>query len=78
VLVGVSVGIVLLSSITSATAALLAAVLIGLGFGGEADITPYLLTRYFGLRAFSHAVRLHLDGIRDCGRSWPGAHGQSV
>jgi hypothetical protein len=31
----------------------LAAALIGVGAGGEADITPYLLTRYFGLRAFS-------------------------
>jgi hypothetical protein len=30
-----------------------AAVLIGVGAGGEAAITPYLLTRYFGLRAFS-------------------------
>ena len=26
---------------------------IGIGAGGEAAITPYLLTRYFGLRAFS-------------------------
>jgi hypothetical protein len=24
-----------------------------LGLGGEADVTPYLLTRYFGLRSFS-------------------------
>jgi len=31
----------------------LAASLIGVGAGGEADITPYLLTRYYGLRAFS-------------------------
>jgi len=30
-----------------------AAALIGVGAGGEAAITPYLLTRYFGLRAFS-------------------------
>jgi hypothetical protein len=33
--------------------ALLAAALIGLGLGAEADLTPYLLTRYFGLRSFS-------------------------
>jgi MFS family permease len=32
---------------------LLAAALIGLGLGAEADLTPYLLTRYFGLRSFS-------------------------
>ena len=30
-----------------------AAGLIGIGAGGEAAITPYLLTRYYGLRAFS-------------------------
>lgn len=27
--------------------------MIGVGPGGEADITPHLLTRYFGLRSFS-------------------------
>jgi MFS family permease len=31
----------------------LAAILIGTGMGGEADITPYILSRYFGLRPFS-------------------------
>ena len=30
-----------------------AAALIGLGMGGEADVTPYLISRYFGLRSFS-------------------------
>jgi hypothetical protein len=30
-----------------------AAMLIGFGMGGEADVTPYMLSRYFGLRAFS-------------------------
>jgi MFS family permease len=29
------------------------AALIGFGMGGEADVTPYLLSKYFGLRAFS-------------------------
>src|ERR1039458_6478483 len=33
--------------------AFLAAVLIGLGLGAEAALTPYLLTRYFGLRSFA-------------------------
>jgi MFS family permease len=46
-------GILLLGSAASLTSALLAAALIGLGMGAEADLTPYLLTRYFGLRAFS-------------------------
>lgn len=52
-LTGVAAGIALLSADSSAAVALLGAALIGLGLGGEADITPYLLTRYFGLRSFS-------------------------
>ena len=31
----------------------LAAILVGAGMGGEADMTPYMLSRYFGLRSFS-------------------------
>jgi predicted MFS family arabinose efflux permease len=30
-----------------------AAALIGFGMGGEGDVTPYLLSRYFGLKSFS-------------------------
>jgi MFS family permease len=46
-------GIFLLAHASSFPAGCLAAALIGVGAGGEAAITPYLLTRYFGLRAFS-------------------------
>ncbi len=46
-------GILLLARATTLAAGCVAAALIGIGAGGEADITPYLLTRYFGLRAFS-------------------------
>ena len=46
-------GIFLLARANSFALGCLAAALIGFGAGGEADITPYLLTRYFGLRAFS-------------------------
>ena len=46
-------GIFLLARATSFSVGCLAAALIGIGAGGEAAITPYLLTRYFGLRAFS-------------------------
>jgi MFS family permease len=46
-------GIFLLARANSFAVGCLAAALIGFGAGGEADITPYLLTRYFGLRAFS-------------------------
>jgi MFS family permease len=48
-----ALGIFLLARATSFPAGCLAAGLIGIGAGGEAAITPYLLTRYFGLRAFS-------------------------
>lgn len=46
-------GIFLLARANTLLAGCVAAGLIGVGAGGEADITPYLLTRYFGLRAFS-------------------------
>jgi MFS family permease len=46
-------GILLLARAGSSAPGITAAMLIGLGVGAEADLTPYLLTRYFGLRAFS-------------------------
>jgi MFS family permease len=46
-------GIFLLSRANAFPTGCIAAALIGVGAGGEAAITPYLLTRYFGLRAFS-------------------------
>jgi MFS family permease len=52
-LIGVAGGIQLLSTAHTTVPVIAASVLIGLGLGGEADITPYLLTRYFGLRSFS-------------------------
>jgi len=46
-------GILLLARAETLVAGCVAAALIGVGAGGEADITPYLLTRYYGMRAFS-------------------------
>jgi MFS family permease len=46
-------GIFLLARANSFAAGSFAAALMGVGAGGEAAITPYLLTRYFGLRSFS-------------------------
>jgi hypothetical protein len=46
-------GVFLLAEANSFPAGCLAAALIGGVAGGEAAITPYLLTRYFGLRGFS-------------------------
>ena len=48
-----ALGIFLLARANSFPAGCLAAALIGVGAGGEAATTPYLLTRYFGLRSFS-------------------------
>ncbi len=48
-----AVGILILSRATALSAGSLAAALIGIGGGAEADVIPYLLTRYFGLKAFS-------------------------
>ncbi len=46
-------GAFVLAEATTATAGVLGAALIGIGMGGEADITPYLLSRYFGLESLS-------------------------
>jgi MFS family permease len=46
-------GIFMLARAATSVPGIAAAMLIGLGVGAEADLTPYLLTRYFGLRAFS-------------------------
>jgi MFS family permease len=46
-------GILLLARADTLLMGCAAAGLLGVGAGGEADITPYLLTRYFGLRAFA-------------------------
>ena len=46
-------GVFLLSSVRSAPIGFAGAALIGLGMGGEADVTPYLIAKYFGLRSFS-------------------------
>lgn len=46
-------GILLLAFAHSLTQGFVAALLIGFGLGGEADVTPYLLARYFGLTSFS-------------------------
>lgn len=52
-LAAMAAGFLLLASTSSLVPAIVASVLIGVGLGGEADVTPYLLTRYFGLESFS-------------------------
>ena len=43
----------LLAGADSLAAGALGAALIGFGMGGEADVIPYMLSRYFGLRSFA-------------------------
>jgi MFS family permease len=52
-LIVAALGTFVLSQAQSLAAGVLAAALIGFGMGGEADVTPYLLSRYFGLRSFT-------------------------
>ena len=52
-LTAAALGTFVLSGAQTLAAGVLGAALIGIGMGGEADVTPYLLSRYFGLRSFS-------------------------
>jgi predicted MFS family arabinose efflux permease len=70
-LLGVAAGILLLATASSSGAGLLAAALIGFGMGGEADVTPYLLTRYFGLRMFSTLYGLTWTAYAIAGATGP-------
>ena len=48
-----AVGTYLLAGAPSLTVGVAAAALIGFGMGAEADVTPYILSRYLGLRSFA-------------------------
>jgi MFS family permease len=48
-----ALGTYLLAGVRTLPGGIEAAALIGFGMGGEADVTPYLLSRYFGLKSFS-------------------------
>src|SRR5581483_1612304 len=50
---GATLGLLLMWTAVTGTAAFVAAFLVGLGMGAEGDIIAYLISRYFGLRAFS-------------------------
>jgi MFS family permease len=52
-LVLAALGTFVLAGSRSFAMGILAAALIGFGMGGESDGTPYLLSRYFGLRSLS-------------------------
>jgi predicted MFS family arabinose efflux permease len=58
------VGLLLLASpMDSVTVVFIAILLIGLSFGGEGDIVPYLVTRYFPVAMFSTVLGLNTAAI---------------
>jgi predicted MFS family arabinose efflux permease len=66
-----ALGIFILSSAHSAAMGSLAAILVGAAMGGEADITPYMLSRYFGLKSFSMLYGLTWTGYAIAGAMGP-------
>lgn len=57
---GTALGIVLFWSGADGVLAFTAAFLVGLGLGAETDIIPYMVSRYFGLKAFGKIYGLFL------------------
>jgi MFS family permease len=66
-----ALGTFLLAQADSFAAGALAAVLIGFGTGGELDVTPYLLSRYFGLRSLSSLYGLTWAALGGAGAVGP-------
>jgi hypothetical protein len=52
------IGLVILMSGAGGTPAIFAVVMVGLGIGAEMDFMSYLVSRYFGLRAFGRLYGL--------------------
>lgn len=48
-----ALGLWMLATAKTPTAGIIAASLMGFGMGGESDVVPYLLARYFGLRSLA-------------------------
>ena len=72
-----ALGTLLLATADSLALGVLAAALIGLGMGGEADVTPYLLSRYFGTRVLG-PVRVDVDGLRNRRSHRANPHGARI
>ncbi len=68
-------GVVLLLAPTTHATALGAAALIGASMGAEADIKPYLVSRYFGLRSFTELYGYAFSAYAVAGALGPGLMG---
>ena len=72
-----AVGIYVLSWADTLAAGMAGATLVGFGMGGEGDITPYMLSRYFGLRSFSTLYGLTWTAYAIAGAIGPVLMGQA-
>lgn len=68
-------GVALLLAPTTEATALGAAALIGASMGAEADIKPYLVSRYFGLRSFTELYGYAFSAYAVAGALGPGLMG---
>lgn len=66
-----ALGTYLLASAESFALGVVAALLLGFGTGGEHDVTPYLLSRYFGLRSLSTLYGLTWTAVGLAGAAGP-------
>jgi MFS family permease len=66
-----ALGTFLLANAHTLPVGLGAAALIGFGMGGEGDVTPYLLSRYFGLKSFSTLYGLSWTAYAIAGATGP-------
>jgi len=66
-----ALGTFLLANARTLPVGLGAAALIGFGMGGEGDVTPYLLSRYFGLKSFSTLYGLSWTAYAIAGATGP-------
>ena len=71
-------GGLLMASADSIAPAMLAAVLIGGGAGGEVAVNPYLAFQVFWFAVLGDALRVQLDGARSRERDRPNRDGTSV
>lgn len=72
-----ALGIWLLSWANTLGMGVAGAALVGFGMGGEGDVTPYLLSRYFGLRSFSTLYGLTWTAYAVAGAIGPVLMGQA-
>ena len=66
-----ALGTFLLANANTLLMGMVSSALIGFGMGGEGDVTPYLLSRYFGLKSFSTLYGLTWTAYAIAGATGP-------